>query len=108
MDRHQEEFYIQMAQSNPHMLCSEAPFEILEAASFAGEEPTEFMTSFFTAGHLEWISQIYNQRIHFEKERIDRAVFVLWLRASDLYTSHHTRRSDPNWDKPLFSDEGLY
>ena len=108
MDPHQEETYIQMAQNNPNMLCSEAPFAILEAASFAGEEPTAFMTSYFTAGHVEWLAQIYNKRIHLEKERIDRAFFLLWLRASNLYTSHQTGRSDPDWEQPLFSDEGLY
>ena len=108
MDRHQEEIHIEMAQSNPNMLCSEAPFEILEAASFSGEEPSEFMTLYFTAGHVEWLEQIHNRRIHLEQERIDRAVFVLWLRASNLYTSHLTGRDDPDWEKPIFSDEGLY
>ncbi len=108
MDPHQEEIYIQMAQSNPNMLCSEAPFEILEAASFAGEEPTEFMTFYFTAGHVEWLAQVHDKRIHLDKEMIDRAVFLLWLRASNLYTSHQTGRSDPDWEQPLFSDEGLY
>ena len=105
MDRHQEEIYIQLAQANPNMLCSEAPFEILEAASFSGDEPTEFMTLYFTAGHLEWVAQINNRRIHLEQERI---VFLLWLRASNLYTSQHTGRPDPDWGKPFFSDEGLY
>ena len=97
-----------MAQDNPHILCSEAPFEILEAASFAGEEPTQFMTLYFTAGYLEWVAQTNTRRIHLEQERIDRAVFLLWLRASNLYTSHQTGRPDADWDKPLFSDEGLY
>ena len=90
------------------MLCSEAAFEILEAASFAGDEPSEFMTLYFTAGHVEWIAETYKRRIHLEQERIDRAVFVLWLRASNLYTSHLTGRADPDWETPIFSDEGLY
>ena len=108
MDREQEEFHIQMAQSNPNMLCSEASLEILEAASFSGDEPAEFMTLYFAAGHVEWIAQTYKRRIHLEQERIDRAVYVLWLRASNLYTSRITGRDDPDWKQPIFSDEGLY
>lgn len=108
MDREQEEFHIQMAQSNPNMLCSEASLEILEAASFSVDEPSEFMTLYFAAGHVEWIAQTYKRRIHLEQERIDRAVYVLWLRASNLYTSRITGRDEPDWEQPIFSDEGLY
>jgi hypothetical protein len=105
----QEEHYIQMASDNPSMLCSEAPVEILEAASYAGDEPTPFLTSFFTAGHTQWLAQRYGQRVSaFEEERIERAVILLWIRACELYTSRVYGRPDLEWDKPFFSDEGLY
>ena len=44
----------------------------------------------------------------FDQEIIDRAVYVLWYRACALYTSHQTGVADPDWDRPFFSDEGLY
>ena len=46
MDTAEEESYIQLATRSPNMLCSDLPFEILEACSFADNEPTEF-----TAAH---------------------------------------------------------
>lgn len=105
----QEEYYIQMASENPNMLCSEAPVEILEAASYAGDEPTPFLTSFFTAGHTQWLAQLYGQRASaIEEERIERAVILLWIRTCELYTSHLYGVPDSNWDKLFFSDEGLY
>ena len=42
------------------------------------------------------------------RAQIDNGVMALWLRASRLNTSHVLRRSDPDWDKPFFSDEGLF
>jgi hypothetical protein len=108
MDPQREESYIQMALDHPNMLCSEAPFEILEASSYAGDEPTEFLKFLFATGHTEWLRQKYGRRAEFPKELIDRAVYVLWARACDLYISHTLGRPDANWDQPFFSDEGLY
>jgi hypothetical protein len=109
MDTAKEELYITMASENPNMLCSEAPMEILEAASYAGDEPTPFLRSFFAAGHTQWLTQCYGlPATAFEQERIERAALLLWVRACELYTSHVYGRPDPNWDKPFFSDEGLY
>ncbi len=107
MEREQEQLYIRMSQDNPTWLCSEVPFELLEAASFAGEEPTEFVSAFLEAGHTQWLEGIYGRR-HFDRERIDRAVLVLWLRACDLYASHVTGIPFPDWGQVFFSDEGLY
>ena len=107
MDHDQEQLYIRKSQDNPNWLCSEVPFELLEAASFAGEEPTEFVSTFLEAGHTQWLVQIHGRR-HFDRERIDRAVLVLWLRACDLYTSQVTGIASSDWDKTFFSDEGLY
>jgi hypothetical protein len=108
MEPEREELYINLAQKCPDLLCSEAPFEILEAASFSGEEPTEFLKAFLAAGHKQWLLQSRGQRAYFDPEQIDRAVTVLWLRACDLYTSYLLNRSNPEWDKLFFSDEGLY
>jgi hypothetical protein len=109
MDPDKEEFYLTMASDSPNMLCSEAPVEILKAASYAGDEPTPFLTSFFAAGHTQWLARRYGRpATSFEEERIQRAALLLWVRACELYTSHVYGRSDPNWDRPFFSDEGLY
>jgi hypothetical protein len=108
MEPEREEFYINLAQEHPDLLCSEAPLEILEAASFSGEEPTEFLKAFLAAGHKQWLLQCRGKPAYFDQEQIDRAVVVLWLRACDLYTSHLFHRSNSQWDKPFFSDEGLY
>ncbi len=108
MNQDQESAYIKMAQANPEFLCSEIPLELLEAASFSGEEPSDFLTQFLTAGHLEWLAQRHGGRYHYEQERIDRAVFLLWDRACHLYTSRLMSLDDANWVKPFFSDEGLY
>jgi hypothetical protein len=108
MEPEREEFYINMAQRHPDLLCSEAPLEILEAASFSGEEPTEFLKAFLAAGHKQWLSQRRGPRAYFDQEQIDCAVMMLWLRACDLYTSHTLNRPNPEGDKLFFSDEGLY
>ncbi len=108
MNQDQEEAYTQMAQDNPEILCSEIPVELLEAASFSGEEPSEFLTQFLTAGHLEWLARRNGGRYHYEQERIDRAVYLLWDRACHLYTSHIMSLADADWNRPFFSDEGLY
>ena len=108
MNQDQEEAYIQLAQDNPEILCSEIPVELLEAASFSGDEPSEFLTQFLTAGHQEWLARRDGGRYHYEQERIDRAVLLLWNRACHLYTSHIMSRADADLLKPFFSDEGLY
>lgn len=90
------------------MVCSDAPAEILEAAAFSGEEPTNFMKDFLAAGHKEWLYRTYGQRLHLDRERIDRAVVVLWIRACDLYTRLTFDPPNPEGTRPFFSDEGLY
>ena len=103
-----EQSYIQLAMERPGMLCSAAPPEILQAASFAGEEPTEFLKTFFAAGYTQWVCQTQGIRIDFDQERIARAVILLWIRACRLYTSREYNRPDADWEKAFFSDEGLY
>lgn len=91
------------------MRCSEAPLEILQESSYAGDEPTEFLQAFFAAGHAQWLAQNYGvPATAFPKERVARAALMLWLRACQLYTSSWYRRPNSDWDKPFFSDEGLY
>ena len=109
MNPEQAEAYIRIALASPNMLCSEAPVEILKECSYAGDEPTEFLTSFFSAGHTQWLEQTYGQpAAAYEKERIERAVILLWVRACNLYTSHLFERPDSSWESHFFSDYGLY
>ena len=97
-----------MAREHPNMLCSEVPAEILEASSYAGGEPTEFLNEFFAAGYKEWLLHKYGQPIQQPGEVINAAVILLWSRACRLYTSKLLDRPDPDWDKPFFSDEELF
>lgn len=108
MDTAEEESYIQLAARNPNMLCSDLPFEILQACSFSDNEPTAFLRRFFRAGHIAWLTELIGRQTEFDPELIDRAVFVLWIRASSLYTSYMIGREDKDWIQQLFSDEGLY
>ena len=103
-----ERAYIQMAMDNPNWLCREVPGEILQAASYAGDEPNEFLRSFLSTGHTQWLLEKYGPRTRVLPEQVERAVLVLWVRACSLYTSKTTGRPDGDWDKPFFSDEGLY
>ena len=100
--------YIQLATDNPNMLCSEAPPEILQASSFAGEEPTAFLFDFFAAGYNQWHLKARGFRVDFDPERVARGVILLWFRACDLYTSLEYGRPHSDWEKEFFSDEGLY
>ena len=108
MDTEREEHYLKWAMDNPDVICSEVPTEIFETASYSGDEPTKFLTDFFATGHTQWLAQKHGRRMQFSKDRINAAVIVLWIRACRLQTSHILGRRDPNWDKQLFSDEGLY
>ncbi len=100
--------YIELAAQNPNMLCSEAPPEILQASSFAGDEPTAFLFEFFAAGYNQWHLKTHGFRIDFDQERVARGVLLLWFRACDLYTSLEYDRPHSDWSKEFFSDVGLY
>ena len=108
LDPDTQQSYIRLAQEQPNLLCSQAPFQILQASSYAGDEPTPFLRDFFAAGYVQHRSEIFGRRMDFDQEIIDRAVCVLWFRACALYTSHQTGVTGPDWDQPFFSDEGLY
>ena len=108
MDSAEEEAYIAFAEGNPNILCIDTPFEILQASSYADNEPTAFLKRFFRAGHISWLTKLIGRQTEFDPELTERAVFVLWIRASSLYTSKITSREDSDWNKELFSDEGLY
>lgn len=107
MDQKKQQEYMQMAASCPNILCSEVPTDILEDAASV-HEPTPFLEDFFRTGHLKWISEKFGQPVHLSTFRVNNAIIVLWLRASRLHTSLILKRPDDDWDKPLFSDEGLY
>ena len=104
MDPALEEHYLQMAQNNPNMLCSEVPVEILEACS-AEAEPTRFLEEFFATGYTHWLIQKYGRRL--PQEYINNGILILWLRACRLHTSLITGVTDPDWETPFFANEGL-
>ena len=102
-----EEHFLRLAAEHPDILCSEAPPEILEAAA-ADAEPTKFREEYLATGYMGWLAQKFGRRIHPPKDRIDRAIIVLWLRACLLNTSRLLGQEDGDDNKPFFSDEGLY
>ncbi len=102
-----EQHYIQLATESPNLRCSEVPEAILEAAS-ADSEPTKFLEEFFAAGYTQWCKASHNSRMAPNKLQVNNAIIVLWLRACRLHTSLLMGVTDPDWDKPFFSDEGLY
>ena len=109
MDPEQEMQYVQMAAEHPHWLGSEAPLEILQQSSYAGDEPTEFLRNFYAAGYAGWLSHTLGiPASALDPEQLERAALLLWIRACELYTSHVYERPNPDWDRPFFSDEGLY
>ncbi len=99
---------LQMAQERPNILCSEVPLEVLEACALEAEEPTHFLQDLFRSGHTQWLSHNHGQNVRISKDRMNNAIMVLWLRACHLYASHILGRPDPAWERPFFSDEGLY
>ena len=107
MDAALEQNYLQMALDRPNITCSEAPPEILEVAS-SEVEPTKFMEEYFAAGHAGWLAMKHGRTIHLPKERMDRAIIVLWRRACLLNTARLLGQRMQDADKPFFSDEGLY
>ena len=107
MSPEQEEQYINFARSNTELSCREVPYEILEECSYAGDEPTQFISTFLETGHVEWLFTKHGHR-HFEKERVDRAVLVIWLRACDMYICQISGMPFADINQTFFSDEGLY
>ena len=101
-----EQKYLQMAQDNPNILCSDVPIEVLEAATDDLNEPSDFFRDFLEAGHTQWHLQKHGQ-VPRSREQINNAIVILWIRACRLHTSYVLGRSEPDWDKPFFSDEGL-
>ena len=103
-----EQYYLQLAQDRPNMLCSDVPLELLGNCLHASDEPTEFLKSLFGAGHAQWLAGNYGHNVVISKDRMNNAIIVLWRRACRLYTSHILNRPDADWGSPFFSDEGLY
>ena len=97
--------FLQMAQENWGMLCSDAPIEILEACS-SEAEPTKFLEDFFATGYAQWVLENRGRRL--PQQIINNAILVLWLRACRVHTSILLGEQDPDWEKPFFSDQGLY
>ncbi len=107
MDAAMEQHHLQMALDRPNITCSEAPPEILEVAA-SEVEPTNYMEEYFAAGHAGWLAMKHGRAIHLPKERMDRAIIVLWHRACLLNTARLLDLDIQDADKLFFSDEGLY
>ena len=107
MDPLLEEAYLRLAAEHPEILCSDAPIEILEESA-SEAEPTRYLEEFFATGYTAWLSQKHGRRVRLPKEMIDRAILVLWFRASLLNTSRMMGEANSDDDLPFFSDEGLY
>lgn len=107
MDPETEARFLKMAEEEPEMTCADAPVEILEAAS-SEAEPTPFMEEYFAAGHATWLEIKHGRRISLPKNLMDRAILVLWNRACLLDTDRLLGQTNPDAEKPFFSDEGLY
>ena len=107
MDAATEQIYLQMAMDLPIITCSEAPPELLETAA-SEVEPTGFMEEYFAAGHAGWLAVKHGRTIHLPKERMDRAIIVLWRRACLLNTDLLLGHQMQDANKLFFSDEGLY
>jgi len=107
MDPQMEEEFLQLAAEHPDILCSEAPLEILEESA-SEAEPTRYLEQFFATGYTAWLAQKHGRRIRLPKEMIDRAILVLWFRASLLNTSRMLGQPNNDDRQPFFSDEDLY
>jgi len=107
MDPLMEEEFLQLATEHPDILCSEAPLEILEESA-SEAEPTRYLEEFFATGYTAWLSKKHGRRIRLPKEMIDRAILVLWFRASLLNTSRMMGQPNNDDALPFFSDDELY
>ena len=107
MDPMMEEEFLQLAAEHPDILCSEAPLEILEESA-SEAEPTRYLEEFFATGYTAWLSKKHGRRVRLPKEMIDRAILVLWFRASLLNTSRMMGQPNDDDGLPFFSDEELY
>ncbi len=107
MEPSKERYYLRMAAEHPATPCSAAPDEILEEAA-SEAEPTKFMEEYFAAGHAGWLAAKRGRTVNLPKDRMDRAILVLWLRACHLNTDRLLGRPSDDADKPFFSDEDLY
>ena len=107
MDPLMEEDFLLLAAEHPDLLCSEAPLEILEESA-SEAEPTRYLEEFFATGYTAWLSKKHGRRVRLPKEMIDRAILVLWFRASLLNTSRMMGQPNNDDALPFFSDEELY
>ena len=107
MDPATERRYIEMAREHPDLLCSQVPPDILLDTVSDENEPSRFMQKFLETGHTQWRISKFG-RLGRGERQVKDAVVVLWVRSMRLNASHDLGHSDPDWDKPFFSDEGLY
>ena len=107
MDQETIDRFLKMALEQPQMTCADAPVEILEAAS-AEVEPTPFMEEYFATGHAGWLALKHGRKISLPQNLMDRAILVLYNRASLLDTGRLLGQTNPDAGNLFFSDDGLY
>ena len=107
MDTSTKEQHLCLARDYPNITCSQIPFDILEASTNDPTEPSDFIKDFLEAGHRQWLISEYGS-VRRSEQQIKNAVVVLWVRATRLYAIYNLNAEDPDWEKPFFSDAGLY
>lgn len=107
MDPEKEQHFLKLAVEQPEILCSEAPREVVQDCAYHSE-PTQFQEEYFAAGHAAWLERKHGRRINLPRDMMDRAILVLWYRATLLDTARFLGVQSEHADQPFFSDEGLY
>lgn len=107
MEPDREQHFLCMAAEQPGILCSEVPEEILEACAVE-VEPTDFLETYFAAGHNAWLALKHGRRINKPQVLLEQAILVLYRRACLLNTDRMMGQANIDASQPFFSDEGLY
>ena len=107
MDPEKQKHYIDMAMNNPNILCREVPAEILAETAYDEIEPSDCFKEYLGTGYTHWHLKNVG-RAPASESLIKYAIIVLWSRACRIHINRAVGHTDPDEDKPFFSDEGLY
>ena len=107
MDPEKQRRYNDLAMNNPNILCREVPAEILAETAYDEIEPSDYFKEYLKNGYTHWRLQNHG-RAPLADKQIKDAIILLWSRACRIHLNRVVGNSDPDEDKPFFSDEGLY
>jgi hypothetical protein len=107
MDAELEQHFLKLAVKQPEILCSEAPVEVLQDCAYDGE-PTPFQEEYFATGYAAWLERKHGRHINWPQDMVNRAVLVLWYRATLLNTARILGVASEYENQHFFSDDGLY